>query len=106
MQAIATTCPVCANELAPDPAYHGLCSCPVCRSTLSADGQSFRAVQCPRCHTAVTSLPSDKMTGTAKALLIVGICLIPVFFTGLILIFAGSCMKSSKFHCARCNHWF
>ena len=107
VQSYSALCPSCKGMLTLDNAMRGTFACPHCSNTLLITGPDVHALHCPRCGCGRVSGAVKKLTGAGVVTVVLGICLVFAFLTGLILIFAAFIfMRERRFQCQQCGKWF
>jgi predicted Zn finger-like uncharacterized protein len=104
-------CPTCKNPVTCLEAQrHSVVSCPHCGENFMVPDAAGRPdgydLRCSRCGSREVSRPAQKLTGGGRVLMLIGVCLLPLYLTGLILMGIASCWKETKYQCFRCNKWF
>jgi DNA-directed RNA polymerase subunit RPC12/RpoP len=99
-------CPHCKEKMTVQPESRGLViHCPHCQQTLTvADAPMILA--CPRCGGHSLTKARQKFSTAGALTCVAGVCLLPAYGAGLILICIAYSMREWKYGCNRCQLWF
>ena len=100
-------CPHCGRQMNCLDHHQGtVIQCRHCKLAMIAGQEGSAKLRCPRCGSSSVGLGTEKFSTAGQITAVLGICALPAYGAGIVLLIISLFMRDMRFPCKCCRNWF